>query len=1071
MNKPKFKSKITKNYLSFSGTGSKDKMKENAILQPVEQTAFVQFLTDKYRNFTCFDNWTSALEYLPYSNKMRFLNEIIMSHRPCKPYLDVEAYLDFDPDLIYKTNFLTELKNDIISIFKTDYGKTITTSNIFVSDSSNHTINPEHKYKLSFHLTITTRQPQILFKTNKKQSENSAYHLAHALNNLKDKYEQFVDTNVYSTDREMRTVYSYKSLSDLRQLIPFDSNIEIDPLDYLITSFDLEQPYEFIHIPFVFNNELATKIRSTEKVPKKKPTDINIIAGDEILDFKYSAKQKIINDRIVLMVQENIHQTAYLKKIVDEIDKPIYYYFDYKDHTDICTISKKPQTHESIGFYGYVNEFGQLEIRCRSAKCKKSFKTLDYIDQDLKTYVSCAITVNLEYLTDTTDKILPDIFTYVNNTDDEQKIKQILYAWYHNKHMKTLAFRSDMDTGKTSMMNKIFTHYKFISILWVTYRQTLTNAIFGAFEKFGFSNYLESNNINQANRVICQIDSLPRLMQNNLLPKYDLVIYDESESLLNHINSSTLKDKRSIIFDIMQEITYLSTKIIALDADYDNRSHHYFKSFGNVQVVINNCRKNPKHFKWMQNDAYFKQLINADITSGKNIVIVSMNSAFVENMYSDLIARNISAVIHTSNTDDASKNKLKDVNSFWSKYQCVLYSPTCEAGVSFDVKHFYRIYAVMSSKSTSPRGFLQMIGRIRKIECNETITLLDQKQLLVHKYAPLYTYTDAKNYLTYIFKNGDFKHRIIRLNDGNSMFINCIDGLFEQIVTYNQIEESNKTREYFIPTFYRLCKDKNFTLEPYDEEKIKLFIESTKPDPKLMIDTIKNNLVLALDISSKDIDALLKKKNNNLATQIEKYQIEKYIIKKTWGIEEVTLTFLNTYYKKEYMLNNLSALLDASLIDKMDSIVSAELKTKCKVIKEIVSMLEFNCNAIADQASITSKQLNDNMKIVLKDSSFFNDYNKHRLMFGLEKAKDIPVEKWTSVMFLKTIGAVLERFGLTIYNKQKNKKVKGKVVKINTYIFGDIDNILQFVLNKQKVIYNKPKKIIVKNDVNLFIGQ
>lgn len=83
--------KKLKNYTAFSGTGSKNAMKEAALLDPCNPSAYCEFLDVKgYRNFTYFNDWHTLFKKLPFYNKRRYIFEMILSNRPCRPYLDIE---------------------------------------------------------------------------------------------------------------------------------------------------------------------------------------------------------------------------------------------------------------------------------------------------------------------------------------------------------------------------------------------------------------------------------------------------------------------------------------------------------------------------------------------------------------------------------------------------------------------------------------------------------------------------------------------------------------------------------------------------------------------------------------------------------------------------------------------------------------------------------------------------------------------------------------------------------------------------------------------------------------------
>ena len=80
-------------------------------------------------------------------------------------------------------------------------------------------------------------------------------------------------------------------------------------------------------------------------------------------------------------------------------------------------------------------------------------------------------------------------------------------------------------------------------------------------------------------------------------------------------------------------------------------------------------------------------------------------------------------------------------------------------------------------------------------------------------------------------------------------------------------------------------------------------------------------------------------------------------------------------------------------------------------------MLQFT-SVKRQQIKLTSEQLHTSIKNILKDSILFKNYDKHRMLFGLEKTKS--TKEWSSKIFLNTINALFEKFGLIIKNKRKN---------------------------------------------------
>jgi glutamate/tyrosine decarboxylase-like PLP-dependent enzyme len=79
--------------------------------------------------------------------------------------------------------------------------------------------------------------------------------------------------------------------------------------------------------------------------------------------------------------------------------------------------------------------------------------------------------------------------------------------------------------------------------------QILKRYYFFEFEGFNSYNDLTNNEMKTAERLIIQLDSLPRLnnkdfipLQNDI-PEYNLIVVDQSEGILSHFDAKTLKKK------------------------------------------------------------------------------------------------------------------------------------------------------------------------------------------------------------------------------------------------------------------------------------------------------------------------------------------------------------------------------------------------------------------------------------------------------------------------------------------------------------------------------------------------
>ena len=229
-----------------------------------------------------------------------------------------------------------------------------------------------------------------------------------------------------------------------------------------------------------------------------------------------------------------------------------------------------------------------------------------------------------------------------------------------------------------------------------------------------------------ADRLIIQIESLTKLSNNDFIDEYteriqqyDLIIIDEIESVLNQFNSPTLKNQSKQVYEYFTELLFRKKKCIFLDGDLSDRGYSFINSISSEQInVINNIKMEQKTYNIVFNRNEYIHNIITDLINNKNIAIISQSRSECDNFYNlltDKFNNNNKVIkIYTSFTDDIEKQK--DVNIEW-KCNCLIYSPTIEAGVSFDHNnHFDKIYGILCNNTTSQRSYMQMLNRIRKVK-------------------------------------------------------------------------------------------------------------------------------------------------------------------------------------------------------------------------------------------------------------------------------------------------------------------------------------------------------------------
>ena len=339
----------------FRGYGSKKIlryfMKETSDDPSYGYQKIIQILTGKSRTFLPIKNWEDFWKtYEDEPVKDRHLFELIRSDQSCKPYLDIEWYIE--EKQIDQHQFIKTLTSDLITIFKNRYNIDITNNNIMIATAHSNS-------KTSFHAVIDKLidGKTVGYKTNCRGYTGSAWDLWIALIEHNEIYKDVIDKSVYSTDREFRAIFSNKG-ADFRPFIPYnkstkkminpESNIDIPLvkcLRYIIT-YSPNNQYYHIQTP-----DVSTKYTVVNK---------KYYEHDFVPQF-YSDKK--VNELINLV--KPLHPTvAYTGRSTCGTG----WRFSYANKNESCYTGN---IHDSNGFYVFDNEKkGIIYMKCMSSSCK-----------------------------------------------------------------------------------------------------------------------------------------------------------------------------------------------------------------------------------------------------------------------------------------------------------------------------------------------------------------------------------------------------------------------------------------------------------------------------------------------------------------------------------------------------------------------------------------------------------------------------------------------------------------------------------------------------------------------------
>jgi hypothetical protein len=520
----------------------------------------------------------------------------------------VKLFIDIDikefPDDINKDEYFDKIISDSIKIFTDKLQESnIEKPQIIILKSSSKT-------KLSSHVIFNN----IVFK--------DIYHMKHFLSDIESDLitKDIIDMSVYKAGC-FRMLWNSKLNKNinLEYYKSINYNYTTDKqLFYNCLLRNIPEKYELINVDLSESKKLLIKTKNlkkndllTDKENINKLYDIDLLK--RYINIINTKRANNYNTWLEIgMILHNCNHTKNGFNLWNEWSKQSYKYVD--EYELMYFWNRFNFSHKSFASLKYLakldnpTEYKKLEFSIDKPKFESiKFNHPYLLDKEQeKQNKKQNNTLLSKYINKNENKPDKKIDKNIDKFMNEH-----LDNWINNS-IKTLAIKSSYGTGKTSLIKRILNKYKFKTILFISYRQSLTNELEHVFKQFKVKSYL--NNDYTSDKVICQIESLDNLLKQNMSTsdenyiEYDLIILDEIESVLNHFRSSTIKNKESV-FDIMKNILYNSNKILALDGDFNNRAFDYISYFGKSIVLENEHKKNLKKFNFTNNKDMIKKLM------------------------------------------------------------------------------------------------------------------------------------------------------------------------------------------------------------------------------------------------------------------------------------------------------------------------------------------------------------------------------------------------------------------------------------------------------------------------------
>jgi len=635
-----------------------------------------------------------------------------------------------------------------------------------------------------------------------------------------------------------------------------------------------------------------------------------------------------------------------------------------------------------------------------------------------------------------------------------------------NNDTKTILIKSPYDTGKTQLMKEIIKLNSDKRILWVSYRISLTNDIYGNFKNLGFESYLTGKL--SSSKLIIQLESLRKLedgtdifISDNMdyIPYFDLVIIDEVEGILNQFSSyDTIKGTGYQTFNLLSNIIDNSKKLICLDGDINQRTYDFIKPFGKHILLHNNIKINKKDIIITKNKLDFYDSICSDIDLDLDIVICtqSSNQGKVYNELLKIKYPNKNIKFYYSKTDDNEKMKLDNVIEEFDKANILIYTSTIEAGVSFDKTKFSRLYGVFCQNTNSQRAYFQMMARVRKFDYNNVLILCEK---MVYNDANLYTFDEIKKLILSSPKSELnikelIKDEIIKDHENKNIKLKTLTN-YGINYCHNLVEEKNKHQSLFLQHFKQIAEDKGHNIiinDKYEytkdeKERLKIFNEKSKQ--------IKNNqLLTAEDIKQLKANKLNKLQMQHELTEKEKYELERYYYKKLLGVDNLDDNIINKFCKNSKIKNFIN-LIDEKNYNKDLDDNNLINYNKLVLVKNLIHDLGFE--NIFSKKYYNEEDFKNIVNYVINNNELFKNKSKKLLFNKLKKTNYFESNK----AFLGFINSILESYSIKIeyFRKQDNG------TRTNFYRLQILDNIDELIWYK---INFKKQKIYDSNNIFSF---
>ncbi|GAQ91665.1 hypothetical protein KFL_008290035 [Klebsormidium nitens] len=357
-----------------------------------------------WRSFASYPDWETARSHL--EGRHGSVTEIIQNGKPCKPYLD----LDGKDGLPFKRKPVTGADGEVVeageryggeevikiveewavTVFKEQYDHELQPSSFVWIESPCQT-------KFSLHLTINQLSPrQLVFGSNTEGALHFARRLKKRLLPWHPAVANLIDLNVYTKDREWRTLGSAKI--EKPESVLSCINPAHSWKDALVTWLEPLEAREEVKLPFEVPKRLHERFQNPRVMSER---------GTE----RSSQNDEFVKARMLTLLRERLHPSAY----EEGLDR-----YNYRDRAEPCYTGRIHENRQNLTCH--LNPNGKIYALCFSQNteggdsdvpCVKRAFCLGDLFEDNISYETGAVKVDMEHLTRAPDASTPELVAEV----------------------------------------------------------------------------------------------------------------------------------------------------------------------------------------------------------------------------------------------------------------------------------------------------------------------------------------------------------------------------------------------------------------------------------------------------------------------------------------------------------------------------------------------------------------------------------------------------------------------------------------------------------------------------------